>query len=91
MFILLLLTAVILLLLLFSPAVLELRKPKDAGPRRILESDGREIVGFSVLMTVYFRENSLESRLLEDIEAPEFSPPSGGFFSISLPDIELSA
>lgn len=74
---------------LFFPAILELKKPKDAGPRRILESDGKEIVGFSVLLTVYFRENSRKARLLEDIEAPEVSPLSRGFLSIPLPDIEF--
>jgi hypothetical protein len=88
-FVLLLLTAVIFFIALFFPAILELKKPKDAGPRKILESDGKEIVGFSVLLAVYFRENSREARLLEDIEAPEFSPPSGGFLSIPLPDIEF--
>jgi hypothetical protein len=88
-FVLLLLTAAIFLIALFFPAILELKKPKDAGPRKILESDGKEIVGFSVLLAVYFRENSREGRLLEDIEAPELSPPSRGFFSIPLPDIEF--
>lgn len=89
MFILLLVTASIVLLLLFFPALLELKKPKDAGPRRILGSDGREIIEFSVLMAVYFRENSHEAKLLEDIEPPEFSPSPSGFLSMSLPDIEF--
>jgi hypothetical protein len=88
-FFLLLVTAAIFLIGLFFPAILELKKPKDAGPRKILESDGKEIVGFSFLMAVYFRESSQEGRLLEDIEASEFSPPSRGFFSIPLPDIEF--
>lgn len=88
-FILLLLIAAILFIALFFPAILELRKPKDAGPRKILESDGREIMGFSVLLAIYFRENSHGAKLLEDIEAPEFSPPTGDFVSISLPDIEF--
>jgi hypothetical protein len=88
-FVLLLLTAVVFLIALFFPVVLELKKPKDAGPRKILESGDKEIVGFSVLLAVYFRENSREGRLLEDIEAPEFSPPSRSFFSVSLPDIEF--
>ena len=88
-FVLLLLTATIFFIALLFPAILELKKPKDAGPRKILESDGKEIVGFSVLLAVYFRENSREARLLEDIEAPEFSPPNRGFLSIPLPDIEF--
>ncbi len=89
MFILLLITAAIVLIVILFPALLELRKPKDAGPRRILGSDGREIIEFSVLMSVYFRENSHEARLLEDIETPEFSPSPGSFLSMSLPDIEF--
>jgi len=88
-FFLLLLTVVIFLVALFFPAILELRKPKDAGPRKVFESDGKEIVGFSVLLAVYFRENSREAKLLEDIETPEYSPPNRGFLSISLPDIEF--
>jgi hypothetical protein len=88
-FVLLLLTAAIFFIALLLPAILELKKPKDAGPRKILESDGKEIVGFSVLLAVYFRENSREAKLLEDIEAPEFSLPSRGFLSIPLPDIEF--
>ncbi|HVP41194.1 MAG TPA: hypothetical protein VMS95_04510 [Candidatus Krumholzibacteriaceae bacterium] len=88
-FILLLLTAAIFFIALLFPAILELKKPKDAGPRKILESNGREIVGFSVLLAVYFQEKSSKARLLEDIEAPEFNPPSRGFLSIPLPDIEF--
>jgi hypothetical protein len=84
-----LLTASIFFIILFFPVILELKKPKDAGPRKILESDGKEIVGYSVLLAVYFRENSREVRWLEDIEAPEFSPPSRSFLSIPLPDIEF--
>jgi hypothetical protein len=86
---LLLLTAGIFLIILLFPAILELKKPKDAGPRRILESDGKEIVGFTVLLAVYFRDSSRGNRSLEDIEAPEFGPPSRGFLSIPLPDIEF--
>lgn len=70
-------------------AILESKKPKDAGPRKTLESSGREIVGFSVLLAVHFRENSREAKLLEDIETPEFSPASKSYLSISLPDIEF--
>jgi hypothetical protein len=88
-FVLLLLTAAIFFIALLFPAILELKKPKDSGPRKILESNGREIVGFSVLLAIYFQEKSSKARLLEDIEAPESSPPSRGFLSISLPDIEL--
>jgi hypothetical protein len=88
-FVLLLLTAAIFFIVLFFPIILELKKPKDAGPRKSPESDGKEIVGLSVLLAVHFRENSHETKLLEDIEAPEFSPPSMGFLSIPLPDIEF--
>jgi len=88
-FVLLLLIAAICFIALFFPAILELKKPKDAGPRKILESDGKEIVGFSVILAVYFRENSHEARSLEDIEAPEFGPPSRGFPSIPLSNIEV--
>lgn len=58
-------------------------------PRKIFGSDGKEIIGFNVLLTVYFKENSCEAKLLEDIEAPEVSPPNIGFLSIPLPDIEF--
>jgi hypothetical protein len=87
-FVLLLLTMGIFIVLLL-PAILERKKPKDTGPRKILEPSGREIVGFSVLLTVYFRENPREAKLLEDIETPEFSPASKSLPSISLPDIEF--
>jgi len=87
-FVLLLLTAVILLVVLLFPTIFELKRPKDAGPRKILESDGKEIVGSNVILAVYFRENSREAKLLEDIEAPEFSPPSRGFLSIPLSNVE---
>jgi hypothetical protein len=66
------------------------KKPKDAGPRRIFEADGKEIVGFSLLFAVYFRENSRgASSFLEDIEPQEYDLPSRGFLSIPLPDIEF--
>ena len=85
----LLLIAVILLISLFFHTISELKKPKYAEPRKILESDGKEIVGLSALLEVYLQENSLKAKLLEDIEAPEFGPPSRGFVSIPLPDIEF--
>jgi hypothetical protein len=84
------LTAVIFFLVLFFPAILELKKPKDAGPRRILEADGKEILGFSFLFAVYFREKSRCVPLsLEDIESQEFETPRKGFLSIPLPDMEF--
>lgn len=79
----------IFFIFLLLPAILERKKPKDNEPREILEPSGREIVGFSVLLTVYFRENPRAVKLLEDIEAPEFSPVWKSFLSISLPDIEF--
>jgi hypothetical protein len=85
----LLLTAAISFIAIFFPAILELKKPKDAGPRRIFESDGKEIVGFSFLFAVYFRENSRSALALDDIESQEFEAPHKGFLSISLPDIEF--
>jgi hypothetical protein len=89
-FVLLVLTAAIFFLALFFPAILELKKPKDAGPRKILEADGKEIVGFSFLFAVYFREKSRGvPSFLEDIEPQEFEPPRKGFLSIPLPDIEF--
>ena len=81
--------AAIFLVALFLPAILELKRPKDAGPRRIFEADGKEIVGFNILLAVYFREDSRKTPLLEDIEPREFEAPSRGFFSISLPDMEF--
>ena len=89
-FVLLVLTAAIFFLGLFLPAVLEIRKPKDAGPRKILEADGKEIVGFSLLFAVYLREKSRGTlSFLEDIEQHEFEPPRKGFLSIPLPDMEF--
>jgi len=87
-FALFLLTASLFFIILFS-VIRELKKPKDAGPRKILESDGKEIVGFSVLLAVYFRENSHEAKVLEDIETPELTLPNRSFLSIPLPDIEF--
>jgi len=88
-FLLLFFAAVVFLIALFLPTILELKRPKDAGPRKVFEADGKEIVGFSVLLAVYFRENSQSAKLLEDIEAPEYIPPSKSFLSIALPDIEF--
>jgi hypothetical protein len=89
-FALLAITAAIFLLALFLPAILELKRPKDAGPRRIFEADGKEIVGFNLLLAVYFRKNSRGVRLfLEDIEPQEFEVPEKGFLSLLLPDIEF--
>jgi len=88
-FVMLLLIAIIFFIVLFLPSILELRKTKDAEPRKILESDGKEIIGFSVVLNVYFRENPREVRLLEDIEAPDVSILNRGFLSIPLPDIEF--
>lgn len=89
-FALLAITAAIFLLALFLPAVLELKRPKDAGPRKILEADGKEIVGFNLLLAIYFRENSRGVPLfLEDIEPQEFEAPGKSFLSLLLPDIEF--
>jgi hypothetical protein len=83
-------TAAIFFIVLLLPALLELKKPKDAGPRRIFETDGKEVVGLSVLFAVYFREGSRGgSSILEDIEPQEFEAPSKGIFSIPLLDIEF--
>jgi len=87
---LLLLTAATFFIVLLLPAILELRKPKDAGPRKILETDGKEVVGFDILFAVYFREKSGSlSGLLEDIEPQEFELPARGGFSLALSDIEF--
>ena len=89
-FALLIVTAALFFLMLFLPVILELKKPKDAGPRRIFETDGKEIVGFSLLLAVYFRENSREAPLLlEDIEPRELDSPRRSFFSLPIPDIEF--
>lgn len=89
-FVLLVLTVAIFFLALFFPAILELKKPKGARPRKIPEVDGKEIVGFSFLLAVYFREKSLGIPLfLEDIEPKEFEAPRKGFLSIPLSDIEF--
>jgi len=83
-------TAAIFFVALFLPTILELKRPKDSGPRRILETDGKEIVGFSILLAVYFREDSRGlSSLLEDIEPQEFEMPRKSLFSIPLPDMEF--
>ncbi|MBX5326997.1 MAG: hypothetical protein ACQXXH_06825 [Candidatus Bathyarchaeia archaeon] len=83
-------SAFVLFIVLFLPAILELRKPKDAGPRRIFEADGKEVVGFDILFAVYFREktNSLFG-FLEDIEPQEPVFPVQNSFSLALPDIEF--
>ena len=82
--------AAIFFIVLFLPALLEMKKPKDAGPRRIFEADGKEIVGFNILLTFYFREKSRETPLLlDDIEPKEFDVPRRIFFSLPLPDIEF--
>ena len=89
-FALLTLTAAVFFLALFLPTILELKKPKDAGPRVIFETDDKEIVGFSLLLAVHFRENSRSAPLFwEDIEPQEFETPGKGFLSIPLPDMEF--
>lgn len=89
-FALLVLTAAIFLLALFFSAILEMNKPKDAGPRKILETDGKEIAGISLFLAVYFREKSWGiPSFLEDIEQQEFETPHKGFLSIPLSDIEF--
>jgi hypothetical protein len=83
-------TAAVFFIMFFLPALLELKKPRDAGPRSIFETDGKEIVGFSLLLAVYFRENSRKAPLfLEDIEPRELDSQRRSFFSLPLPDIEF--
>jgi len=51
---------IVFILLMFLPAMLELKKPRDAGPRRILD----ELVGW----------RSLEASSLENAEDVEIDP-----------------
>jgi hypothetical protein len=88
-FIVFLLTAAIFFIGLFFYAVLVLKKPKAAGRRKNFESSSKEIVGLSILLAVNSKENPVKAKLLEDIEAPEFSPPSKGSLCIPLSDIEF--
>jgi len=74
---------------LLLPALLELRRPKDAGPRRIFESGGKEIVGYSVFFAVYSKDKWHGLTGLDDIESPVFEPPIGNLFSLPLPDMEF--
>jgi len=84
------LTAATFFLALFLPAILELKKPKDAGPRKVFETDGKEVAGFDILFAVYFREKTGGlSGLLEDIEPQEFGSPAQSVFSLALPDMEF--
>jgi len=77
MFILLLAAAAVLIFAFFLPVIHRSKKLKAGGDTKILGS-------------VDAQKNSGEGRLLlEDIEAPEFSPPSEGLRSITLPDIEF--
>lgn len=89
-FALLLFTATILFLALLLPSILELKKPKDAGPRRILESDGKEIIDFSLLSAIFSSEKPRGAPpFLEDIEPQEFESTGESSFFLSLPDIEF--
>jgi len=89
-FALFLLALVIFFIALSFPTVLEVRKPKDAGPRRILESDGKEIVCLGLLSAIFSRENSRSAHLLlEDIEPQEIESAGKSSFFLSLPDVEF--
>ena len=89
-FVLALFAAFVLFIVFFLPAILELRKPKDAGPRRIFEADGKEVIGFDILFAVYFREKTSNPfGFLEDIESPETVFPVQNSFSLALPDMEF--
>jgi hypothetical protein len=83
-----LLAILALVLILSAPIILELKRPRDAGPRRIIDSDGQEIIGFGVFSAIFSNSNS-RGVLLDDIEPQEFEPTARGSFSLSLPDIEI--
>jgi len=88
--ILLLLAAAALFLVLFLPTILELKNPKDAGPRRISESDGNEIIDFSLFSAILPKGNSRNAPpFLEDIEPQEFESIDRCSFLLSIADIEF--
>ena len=85
-----LLVAVAFFFALLLPTILELKRPKDAGPRRIFESDGKEIIDFRLSSAIFPNEHSRATSLfLEDIEPQEFEPTRRCFFFLSIPDIEF--
>ncbi|HML02138.1 MAG TPA: hypothetical protein VK487_02065 [Candidatus Bathyarchaeia archaeon] len=72
------------------PTALELRKPRDAGPRRIVESDGQEMIGFCLLSAIFPSHDSKgKPPFLEDIEPQEFEPAAKGSSFLSLPNVEF--
>jgi hypothetical protein len=83
-----LLAVLTFILILSIPVILEWKRPRDAGPRRITDSDGKEIIGFGVFSAAFSRDNS-RGVLLDDIEPQEFEPTVRGSFLLSLTDIEF--
>jgi hypothetical protein len=83
-----LLAVLTFILILSIPVILEWKRPRDAGPRRITDSDGKEIIGFGVFSATFSRYDS-RGVPLEDIELQEFEPTVRDSFLLSLPDIEF--
>jgi hypothetical protein len=83
-----LLAVLTFILILSIPVILEWKRPRDAGPRRIIDSDGKEIIGFGAFSAIFSRDNS-RGVIVDDIELQEFEPTASGSFLLSLPDIEF--